>query len=96
MSVEKVTESHIGPQSMNPVYVMLWCILVTDACDLFTWGEGTKGKLGHGEDTEENQPRVVEALMGQDIRMIACAAQHTVVVSSKCDCSTVLLLCCKT
>lgn len=57
-------------------------VIVTGASDMYTWGEGMKGKLGHGEDTEESQPGVVEALLGQDIRLIACGTQHTMAVSS--------------
>lgn len=39
--------------------------------------------LGHGEDTEERDPRVVEALLGKDIRKVACGASHTIALSSK-------------
>jgi len=39
--------------------------------------------LGHGEDAEEMAPRVVEALLGRDIRKIACGTSHTLALSSK-------------
>ncbi|KAK3751866.1 hypothetical protein QZH41_009679, partial [Actinostola sp. cb2023] len=52
-----------------------------DACDMYTWGKGTTGMLGHGEDTEELSPRVVEALLGRDIRKVACGTSHTVALS---------------
>jgi len=66
----------------------------TDACDVYTWGASTKGTLGHGEEEEELVPRVIEALLGRDIRNIACGYEHTLAVSgsfltyvrlSKCD-----------
>lgn len=48
--------------------------------------------LGHGEDTEERYPRVVEALLGKDIRKIACGTSHTIALSSKLDsCSQVYI-----
>ena len=50
---------------------------------MYTWGKGTTGMLGHGEDTEELSPRVVEALLGRDIRKVACGTSHTVALSSK-------------
>ncbi|XP_066936467.1 uncharacterized protein [Clytia hemisphaerica] len=52
-----------------------------DACDIYTWGASTKGTLGHGEAEEELVPRVVEALLGRDIRKIACGFEHTLAVS---------------
>ncbi|XP_031563851.1 ultraviolet-B receptor UVR8-like isoform X2 [Actinia tenebrosa] len=54
-----------------------------DACDVYTWGSGTKGMLGHGEDTEESYPRVVEALLGKDIRKVACGTSHTIALSKE-------------
>ncbi|XP_065666204.1 uncharacterized protein LOC100209924 [Hydra vulgaris] len=52
-----------------------------DACDIYTWGASPKGVLGHGEETEELFPRVVEALLGRDIRTVACGTEHTLAVS---------------
>ncbi|KXJ19610.1 ultraviolet-B receptor UVR8 [Exaiptasia diaphana] len=56
-----------------------------DACDVYTWGKCTKGMLGHGEDSEEMSPRVVEALLGRDIRKIACGASHMLALSRDGD-----------
>eukprot|EP00794_Sanderia_malayensis_P003524 gene3523-4025_t len=53
-----------------------------DACDIYTWGSSFKGMLGHGEETEETIPRVVEALLGRDVRKIACGTEHMLAVSS--------------
>ena len=55
----------------------------SDACEMYTWGEGAKGVLGHGEDIEENQPRILEPLVGRDIKHVACGATHTLAVASK-------------
>lgn len=63
-----------------------------DACDVYTWGKGTKGMLGHGEDAEEVSPRVVEALLGRDIRKIAVGTSHTVALSSKFSIWCILVL----
>jgi len=53
-----------------------------DACDVYTWGSSYKGMLGHGEETEEVTPRVVEALLGRDVRQISCGAEHMLAVTS--------------
>lgn len=39
--------------------------------------------LGHGEETEEVTPRVVEALLGRDVRQISCGTEHILAVTCK-------------
>lgn len=58
-------------------------IVKEDACDLYLWGGGTRGKLGHKEDEKEMCPRVVEALLGRNITMVACGMAHTMALSSE-------------
>jgi len=53
-----------------------------DACDIYTWGASVKGTLGHGEQTEELIPRVIESLLGRDIRYVACGTDHTLALSA--------------
>lgn len=63
-------------------YMILWkSFYHLDACDIYTWGASSKGTLGHGEETEELIPRVVESLLGRDIRLLACGTEHTLAVS---------------
>ena len=57
--------------------------LISDACDLYTWGDGTTGMLGHGENGEESVPKVVEALISKDIVKLACGVTHTIVATSE-------------
>lgn len=56
-------------------------ILLSLACDIYTWGDGSHGILGHGEDEEERLPRVVESLLGRHIQMTACGRYHTMALS---------------
>ena len=51
--------------------------------DLFTWGGGMYGKLGHGNESGHSNPRRVETLMGLSIVDIACGSRHTAVVTNK-------------
>lgn len=55
---------------------------LSDSCDLYTWGDGTTGMLGHGENAEENVPRVVDALLSKNISTVACGVNHTIAVTS--------------
>jgi alpha-tubulin suppressor-like RCC1 family protein len=47
---------------------------------LYTWGAGSYGRLGHGFDTDESVPKIVENLHDQ-IKMAACGVFHTVVLT---------------
>ena len=61
------------------------CHCHLDACDVYTWGASPKGTLGHGEEIEELVPRVVEALLGRDVRTVSCGTEHTLAVSGSYD-----------
>lgn len=45
--------------------------------DVYAWGQGENGRVGHGDEEDHKVPRVVEALLGKDVRGIACGAAHT-------------------
>lgn len=51
--------------------------------DLYTWGGGMYGKLGHGNESGHSNPRRVEALVGLSVIDIACGSRHTAVVTNK-------------
>ncbi len=55
------------------------------ACDLYTWGGGDRGILGHKDEDAEMLPRVVESLLGRDIVMLACGVYHTMALSGEKD-----------
>ena len=54
---------------------------VTKAGEVFTWGKGYCGKLGHGDESDQQTPKRVEALFGVTIIQVACGMNHTVVCS---------------
>lgn len=45
--------------------------------DVYTWGHGLTGSLGHGDLKNRRQPRLVEALAGQRVSQLACAGPDT-------------------
>lgn len=53
---------------------------VTTAGELFTWGEGWCGKLGHGDEREQQTPKPVEALVGVKTKMDSSGYNHTAVM----------------
>ena len=55
---------------------------VTKAGEVFTWGYSLKpsGKLGHGDESNQNSPKRVEALVGMKPKqVVACGCNHTAV-----------------
>jgi len=48
---------------------------------VYTWGEGKLARLGHGEESDEYAPRVLEALLGHDVVQVAAGTAHTVAVT---------------
>ncbi|XP_069103120.1 uncharacterized protein [Argopecten irradians] len=62
-------------------------IVVTTERQVFTWGEGGKGQLGHGNTESKTKPTLVEALTGKsissvDVISVSCGPKHVVVVGS--------------
>ena len=50
---------------------------VTKDGELFTWGEGQYGKLGHGDETNQRTPKRVDALVGVKAIQVSCGLCHT-------------------
>ena len=42
-------------------------IVVTVEQMVYTWGQGNKGQLGHGDLESRNSPEIVDALKGKSI-----------------------------
>ena len=40
--------------------------------ELYTWGKGRYGRLGHGDSEDQTRPKLVEALIGFRVIDIAC------------------------
>uniref|UniRef100_A0A5B7B2F9 Uncharacterized protein n=1 Tax=Davidia involucrata TaxID=16924 RepID=A0A5B7B2F9_DAVIN len=54
--------------------------LVTSTGQLFTFGDGTFGVLGHGDKENVSYPREVESLLGLRTIAVACGVWHTAAV----------------
>ena len=54
---------------------------LTDTGELYTFGEGKFGRLGHNSESNSVVPRLVEPLMGKKPRQVSCGGFHTAVVT---------------
>lgn len=51
---------------------------------MYTWGDGSRSMLGHGEEIEEHRPRIVDALSTLSIKLVSCGTNHTLCVTGEC------------
>ena len=45
--------------------------VLTSRTEVFTWGKGANGRLGHGDMIDRNLPTLVEALKAKQVKSIA-------------------------
>lgn len=57
------------------------CMLLTEHGQVYTWGGGSRGQLGHGTLASEDSPRLVMALDGMKIVKIAAGGWHSAAIS---------------
>ena len=50
--------------------------LLTHGGELYTWGSGAGGKLGHGNNQDAASPQRVHTLWGKSVQCIECGGEH--------------------
>ncbi|KAG5897066.1 hypothetical protein JTB14_025882 [Gonioctena quinquepunctata] len=58
------------------------CLALTADNDVYSWGEGDDGKLGHGTRTSCETPKLIEAIQGYEVIDIACGGAHSAAITS--------------
>ncbi|KAJ1527956.1 hypothetical protein ONE63_007889 [Megalurothrips usitatus] len=48
---------------------------ITSGGELYTWGLGQYGRLGHGDNATQLKPKVVKALLGRHVVQVACGSR---------------------
>ncbi|KAF8049598.1 hypothetical protein N665_2171s0003 [Sinapis alba] len=54
--------------------------VLTSRNEVFTWGKGANGRLGHGDMEDRNAPTLVEALKERHVKYIKCGANFTAAI----------------
>jgi alpha-tubulin suppressor-like RCC1 family protein len=49
--------------------------------ELFSWGEGESGLLGHGDTQDQHSPKRIEALRGVRVRSVAHGEYHAIALA---------------
>ncbi|KAL4290492.1 hypothetical protein GQ457_14G018950 [Hibiscus cannabinus] len=51
--------------------------VITSKTEVYTWGKGASGQLGHGDTDDRNPPFLVEALKDKEDKSVACGTSFT-------------------
>nr|XP_043639562.1 PH, RCC1 and FYVE domains-containing protein 1-like [Erigeron canadensis] len=54
--------------------------VLTSKSEVFTWGKGGKGQLGHGDNKDRNIPTLIEALSEPQVKSVVCGYNVTVAI----------------
>ncbi|CAN4119789.1 unnamed protein product [Withania somnifera] len=54
--------------------------VLTSRTEVYTWGKGANGRLGHGDTDDRNSPTLVEALKDKQVKSIACGSNFTAAI----------------
>ncbi|CAJ1939870.1 unnamed protein product [Sphenostylis stenocarpa] len=60
-------------------------VLVTKQGEIFSWGEESGGRLGHGVEMDVFHPKLVDTFGGMNIELVACGEYHTCAVTYSGD-----------
>lgn len=54
--------------------------VLTSKSEVYTWGKGANGRLGHGDIEDKKSPALVEALKDRQVKSIACGSSFTAAI----------------
>ncbi|KDP40525.1 hypothetical protein JCGZ_24524 [Jatropha curcas] len=54
--------------------------VLTSRTEVYTWGKGANGRLGHGDTDDRNSPTIVEALKDKQVKSVVCGTSFTAVI----------------
>mmetsp|Transcript_43129 Transcript_43129/g.70021 ORF Transcript_43129/g.70021 Transcript_43129/m.70021 type:complete len:176 (+) Transcript_43129:513-1040(+) len=85
-SEPKLVEALIGEPVMEIAAGPWHSCCVTAGGDVYTFGWGEHGRLGHGNATSSLEPKLVEALEEEEAVKVACGSRHTAIVTRSGSC----------
>ncbi|XP_062230500.1 PH, RCC1 and FYVE domains-containing protein 1-like isoform X2 [Phragmites australis] len=73
---DKIAGEHVLEVACGSYHVAV----LTSRSEVYTWGKGANGRLGHGDIEDRKVPTLVEALKDRAVRYIACGANFTAAI----------------
>ncbi|XVF03360.1 hypothetical protein REPUB_Repub04eG0254300 [Reevesia pubescens] len=55
--------------------------ILTSKTEVYTWGKGTNGQLGHGDIDDRNTPTLVDFLKDKQVKSVVCGSNFTAIIS---------------
>ncbi|GAV80316.1 RCC1 domain-containing protein/FYVE domain-containing protein/BRX domain-containing protein/BRX_N domain-containing protein [Cephalotus follicularis] len=83
--VPKALESAVVLDAQNIACGGRHAALVTKQGEVFSWGEEYGGRLGHGVDSDESHPKLIDSLKNINIELVACGEYHSCAVTLSGD-----------
>ncbi|GFP99371.1 E3 ubiquitin-protein ligase herc2 [Phtheirospermum japonicum] len=77
----KVLESASALDAQHIACGSRHAVLITRQGQVFSWGDGSGGKLGHGSQADIPNPQLVNALAESNIVSVGCGEYHTCAVT---------------
>ncbi|CAH2243797.1 jg12710 [Pararge aegeria aegeria] len=59
------------------------CLALSVDGEVYSWGEGEDGKLGHGNRVSYDRPKLITALSGLEVVAIACGGAHSACLTAR-------------
>ncbi|XP_038989188.1 PH, RCC1 and FYVE domains-containing protein 1-like isoform X2 [Phoenix dactylifera] len=73
---DKLAGEYVGEVACGSYHVAV----LTTRSEVYTWGKGANGRLGHGDLEDRKTPTLVEALKDRAVKHIACGANFTAAI----------------
>lgn len=58
-------------------------LAISQTGDVYSWGYGGNGRLGHGSEEDVKKPKIIEALKGKGVVEVSGGGYHSAAVTSK-------------
>ncbi|KAJ8762952.1 hypothetical protein K2173_023081 [Erythroxylum novogranatense] len=76
-----LVEDKLSGESVEEIACGAYHVAVlTSRNEVYTWGKGANGRLGHGDIEDRKTPTLVEALKDRHVKYIACGANYTAAI----------------
>ncbi|KAL6976597.1 hypothetical protein U1Q18_025385, partial [Sarracenia purpurea var. burkii] len=72
----KLSKSYVDEIDCGAYHVAI----LTSRTEVYTWGKGANGRLGHGDTDDRNSPTLVRALKDKQVKSIACGTNFTAAI----------------